>query len=285
MLKFISFSSGSCGNCYYLGDGRRGLLIDAGISCKTLKMHMFRYGLTNESFQAVLLTHAHVDHISGLRSFCNLKRGFGKPVYTTAKIHSVLACHTFTKDFILGFRRFLNEKGVTEIGDFKVRWFEVPHDACQQTVGYQIEIDGYKFFLMTDSGHLTEDALQCARESSAVVIESNYDEEGLMSADCKYDPALKARIASGVGHLSNTACAQALREIWHPGLQHIYLCHRSANSNTEERALAVNRAALEQIGAFEAEPNLEFVCLRRSEPTGMFTLQGAEDASLEGNLF
>lgn len=270
MLKFLSFSSGSCGNCYYLGDGKRGLLIDAGVSSKTVKMGLFRYGLTNDSFQGVLLTHAHVDHISGLRSFCNLKRGFGIPVYTTVKIHSVLAFHSFTKDFIPSFRRFLNEKGATEIGDFKVRWFEVPHDASQQTVGYQIEFEGEKFFLVTDVGHITEEAIAYAKESSTVVIESNYDEEGLVN--CEYDDALKARIASGVGHLSNRACAEALKAIWHPGLKHIYLCHRSANSNTEELALRANRAALEEIGAFEQEPELTLVCLRRGEPTGIFTL-------------
>lgn len=30
MLKFLSLSSGSCGNCYFLSDGRSGLLIDGG---------------------------------------------------------------------------------------------------------------------------------------------------------------------------------------------------------------------------------------------------------------
>lgn len=37
MLRFISFSSGSCGNCYYIGDGQKGLFVDAGISFKNVQ--------------------------------------------------------------------------------------------------------------------------------------------------------------------------------------------------------------------------------------------------------
>ena len=37
MLKFMSLSSGSCGNCYYLGTEKGGVLIDAGVSLRRLK--------------------------------------------------------------------------------------------------------------------------------------------------------------------------------------------------------------------------------------------------------
>ena len=36
MLRFFSLSSGSCGNCYYLGTSEKGILIDAGASCRRL---------------------------------------------------------------------------------------------------------------------------------------------------------------------------------------------------------------------------------------------------------
>ena len=35
--KFISFGSGSSGNCYYLGYGGEAILIDAGIPVKQIK--------------------------------------------------------------------------------------------------------------------------------------------------------------------------------------------------------------------------------------------------------
>ena len=37
MFKFISFGSGSCGNCYYLYTENDGLLIDVGVGTRSLK--------------------------------------------------------------------------------------------------------------------------------------------------------------------------------------------------------------------------------------------------------
>lgn len=36
-IRFVSLSSGSSGNCYYLGTDSYGILIDAGISARTDK--------------------------------------------------------------------------------------------------------------------------------------------------------------------------------------------------------------------------------------------------------
>ena len=44
MLKFISFGSGSSGNCYYLGTATDGLLIDIGVGIRTLKKNARDYG-------------------------------------------------------------------------------------------------------------------------------------------------------------------------------------------------------------------------------------------------
>ena len=70
MVKFMSFSSGSCGNCYYLGAEDGGLLIDAGVSLRRLKKSLEENGLSYESFSAVLVTHDHLDHIRHLGAFC-----------------------------------------------------------------------------------------------------------------------------------------------------------------------------------------------------------------------
>ena len=70
MIKFMSLSSGSCGNCYYLGTENCGILIDAGVSLRRLKKVLQEYNLTTDSFSAVLVTHDHLDHIRHLGSFC-----------------------------------------------------------------------------------------------------------------------------------------------------------------------------------------------------------------------
>ena len=78
MVKFMSLSSGSCGNCYYLGTESGGIIIDAGVSLRRLKKVLQEYDLTMDSFSAVLVTHDHLDHIRHLGSFC---KRLSKPVY------------------------------------------------------------------------------------------------------------------------------------------------------------------------------------------------------------
>ena len=45
MVKFMSLSSGSCGNCYYLGTEKGGILIDAGVSLRRLKKLLQEYDM------------------------------------------------------------------------------------------------------------------------------------------------------------------------------------------------------------------------------------------------
>ena len=69
MLKFISFGSGSSGNCYYLGTATDGLLIDIGVGIRTLKKHARDYGINLGSVHRILITHDHADHIKSVGAF------------------------------------------------------------------------------------------------------------------------------------------------------------------------------------------------------------------------
>ena len=169
MVKFMSLSSGSCGNCYYLGTENGGIVIDAGVSLRRLKKVLLENELDMDSFSAVLVTHDHLDHIRHLGSFC---KRLAKPVYTSQIIHNALARHTFTAPTITPCRRILPEGEWTEIAGMKVRYFVVPHDATQ-TVGYAIEVEDRKFVIMTDVGRMTDEAVAFARQADTVVVESN----------------------------------------------------------------------------------------------------------------
>ena len=96
-LKFMSFSSGSCGNCYYLECDGQAVLIDAGTSIRSLKRYMAICGLTMDTVQGILVTHDHMDHIRNLGSYC---KRLGKPVYASEPLHNALARHTFTAPHI-----------------------------------------------------------------------------------------------------------------------------------------------------------------------------------------
>ena len=264
MIKFMSFSSGSCGNCYYLGTEDKGILIDAGVSLRRLKKTLMENGLDLDSFSAILVTHDHLDHIRHLGSFC---KKISKPVYTSGDIHSALAKHTFTADHIASCRKVLTPGEWNEVAGMKVRYFVVPHDATQ-TVGYAIELEGRRFVIMTDIGRMTDEAVEFARTADTVVVESNYDMDMLMSGPYTYE--LKMRIVQGCGHLSNDECASAIKRFYHSGLKNVFLCHLSENNNTRDLAFNCSLAALQKLGVKKGDLSLR--CLPRQYPSPLFNL-------------
>lgn len=264
MLKFMSLSSGSCGNCYYLGTGDDGLLIDAGVSLKSLKRILEENSLSDASFSAILVTHDHLDHIRHLGSFC---KRLHKPVYTTKVLRTALLRHTFTAAWFGNCSRVLEEGIWNDISVASVKYFEVPHDATQ-TVGYGIDISGHRFVIMTDVGRMTDEAVEMAATADTVVLESNYDVGMLMGGPYTYE--LKMRIIQGNGHLSNDECASAIRRFWHTGLRNIFLCHLSENNNTPDLAFRSASAALEHAGVEKGTVALR--CLPRRTPSPLFLL-------------
>ena len=286
-VKFFSLSSGSCGNCYFLSleeDGvhTAGVIIDAGISLRSLKKGLAANGYDYDSFSAILVTHDHLDHIRHLGAYC---KHLCKPVYATPVLQDALSRHPFTAQWAGGCRRDLSDEGWNAIVADKVfaKYFIVPHDATQ-TVGYALWIGGYKFVIMTDIGEMTEEALAYARNADTVVIESNYDKEMLLTGSYPYE--LKMRILGGSGHLRNDQCADAVKAFMHDDLRNIFLCHLSENNNTPELALRTSADALESIGFHqtyersavfihsgeEAEHRLNLRALPRRTPSPLFVL-------------
>ena len=264
MLRFFSLSSGSCGNCYYVGTEDKGIIIDAGVSLKQLKKVFMSAGIDLDTVQGVLITHDHLDHIRFLGTFC--KRLY-KPVYTTEAIFSALQRHSFTSSVIGSCCRVIPEGKTVELPGISLNCFEVPHDATQ-TVGYSINIDGHTFVIMTDIGRFTDEAAVYAAKADTLVIESNYDMDMLIRGSYPYE--LKMRIIQGCGHLSNDECASALKRAAHPGLKNIFLCHLSENNNTPEMAYAASSAALEEAGV--AKGTVQLRCLPRTYPSPVFFL-------------
>ena len=273
MLKFLSLSSGSSGNCYFLTDGKSGIMIDAGVSMRRLKKELLSKGFSLDSFQAVIVTHDHMDHIRHLGAWC---KHYGKPVFATRTLHEALSFHTFTRDWIMPCRRVLSEGENVIFPDDcdspRIRFFVVPHDATQ-TVGYFIEWGERSFFLMTDAGRVTEEAMEYASMADAVVIESNYDTGMLIGGP--YPHELKMRICKGNGHLSNDECAEAIRRFWHPGLKNIFLCHLSENNNTPSLAFNASAEALRSIVCDDGTTAKEITNLQtlpRTSPSAVFTI-------------
>lgn len=248
-IKFKSFSSGSSGNCCFVGifddsptgsHCEAGVLIDAGVSPRRVKKELASEGLCFDDIRGILITHDHMDHIRSLGSFCKHVR---IPVWSTPVLRSALAHHPMTREWIGGCIHELDEGWNDIAGErIRARYFEVPHDATQ-TVGYAILLDEYRFVIMTDIGRMTEQGLSFASQAGTVVIESNYDP--YMLEHGPYPEDLQARIRGGHGHLSNPECAEAISKFAHEGLRNVFLCHLSEHNNTPELAMKASRPMLD----------------------------------------
>ena len=64
MVRFLSLSSGSNGNCYYFGDDKTAFLIDIGIGARTIKKRLAEHDISIDSVDAIFVTHDHFDHIN-----------------------------------------------------------------------------------------------------------------------------------------------------------------------------------------------------------------------------
>ena len=268
-IRFQSFSSGSCGNCYFLGiregdEMKGGILIDAGVSMRRVKRCLQSEGLGFDDFQAILITHDHLDHIRSLGSYA---KHLPRPIWASETLHKALSHHFITAEYVPACRRILLKDEWNEVlpGLVSVRYFVVPHDATE-TVGFAIRLPGHNYVHITDCGRMTDEALDFCSKADTVVLESNYDPA--MLACGPYPPDLQRRIRSGSGHMSNDECAEAIRKIAHKGLRNLFLCHLSENNNPPELAYESARAALKQC---EYKP-VRLEALPRQTPSQLITL-------------
>lgn len=228
-LKFCSLSSGSSGNCYYVGNDFYGLLIDAGISASSIRRYLKDLGISMQTLMGVLVTHNHSDHIRGLEV---LTRKSHVPAFTTKNVWlSILTPHySISPDCI----KEIPVRKSFHLAGFEIEAFPVCHDA-PETVGFQIISGEKKITIVTDLGHICETSAGYMKDSNLLVIESNYDEEMLING--RYPWYLKKRIQSDHGHLGNNQTADFLSGIINDKLSHICLAHLSKNNNTPDKAL------------------------------------------------
>ena len=132
-----------------------------------------------------------------------------------------------------------------EIGNITLSSFPTSHDSAD-SVGYRICLrDGERCVLLgyaTDLGVVTPAVEQALTGCEGVVLESNHDEEMLMTGPYPY--YLKKRIASRHGHLSNHDCAVFATRLAANGMKRLLLAHLSETNNLPELALNESRAAL-----------------------------------------
>ncbi len=257
-VKFTILGSGSSGNCAYLETAEARILVDAGFSPRQIRLRLASIGRAPENLTAILITHEHSDHISGLLGIADK---FQIPVYCNrgtqdGAIWTFKTKWSSKKNLPLenpdGLKskidwRLFQTGDRFELNDLLIETFPIPHDA-QEPVGYILSTAAGNIGFATDLGHVTKLVLERIRAANVLVLESNHDVK--MLQDCpRRSWALKQRILGRHGHLSNATAAETAAQIMSAGLKRLYLAHLSRECNTPELAQHVMAEQLHHIGA------------------------------------
>ena len=225
MLEICAIASGSNGNCYYIGNEKDAVLIDAGISCKQIIRRMDEQGLSTEKIKGVFITHEHGDHMRGARV---IGKRLQVPVYITAKTFNA-AYKNLQPDYPV----FFEPGAVIAIGEITVFPFSKNHDASEPC-SFRVQYKEKNIGVFTDIGEPCKNVTTHLQMCDALFLETNYDEKMLW--DGSYPYFLKRRITSEFGHLSNKQAFELLENFAGAHLKCVFLSHLSRENNTPEMA-------------------------------------------------
>jgi phosphoribosyl 1,2-cyclic phosphodiesterase len=219
-LSFASIASGSNGNCYYVGNEREAVLIDAGISCREIVRRMQRLQLSMHKVKAVFISHEHSDHIRGLYS---LAKKYQLPVFITEQTLKQCPLQLPANQV----ETFKANSSIT-IGSLKITSFEKWHDAIEPH-SFVVTDSNINVGVFTDIGKPCEALKYHFNQCHAAFLEANYDDEMLLTG--RYPIYLKRRISGDRGHLSNKQAMQLFQNYKPAYMSHIILSHLSQENN------------------------------------------------------
>ena len=239
-MDILSLRSGSRGNASLVSGGNTKLLVDCGVSGKSVTSALADVDVYPEDISAIAVTHEHIDHIAGIGV---MMRRYHIPVWANAATWAAMESQVGKIDKSL-VNIFDNDSSF-EIGEIGVKPFSIPHDAADP-VGYSFVCGDEKVAVATDIGELKKDLFEAIRGSKTVLLESNHDVNMLEIG--KYPPQLKRRIRGKLGHLSNDDAGRAAEFLVRLGTERIILGHLSEENNYPELARQTVICALDDAG-------------------------------------
>lgn len=240
--RLFTLYSGSEGNAAYLETPGARILIDAGKCTRTLTASLREVGVSPDELDAIFITHEHRDHIAALEV---LTKRHPIPVHMLLKSAELFRA---TQPEALCSCLVLHKQPnfAVTVGDVTVRAFPTMHDS-RASVGYRFDLSGVSVGYATDTGCVTEEMETMLCGCETVVLESNHDEELLMSGPYPYE--LKLRIKSRRGHLCNRDAAALAVRLAESGTRHFLLAHLSEINNYPDIAYDETASALAGTGA------------------------------------
>jgi phosphoribosyl 1,2-cyclic phosphodiesterase len=238
-LRIVFLGSGSSGNAAAISDGTTTVLLDCGFSAKEVSRRLAGAGISADSVQAILLTHEHSDHIRGVDVFSRRHAPNCRVLASRGTLRSRELARLSAE------RREVAPGQSVRVGTLEVVAFRTSHDAAQP-VGYRISSGDDSVGVVTDTGVLTEEAIEALTGVRVLGIESNHDLRMLERGP--YPAFLKDRIRSARGHLSNADAADALERLASDALEQVFALHRSSTNNTAVLAGTLLRERAKRLG-------------------------------------
>ena len=226
MIEICALASGSNGNCYYIGNEKDAVLVDAGISTRKILLRMEEAGLQQSKVRGIFVSHEHSDHIHAVRV---LSKHLGIPAWFSQGTFDAMN-RTDRPELV---QIFVPDKAL-KVSSITIHPFLKNHDAAEPC-SFRIEHDDWHIGVFTDIGEACAKVIHHLRKCHALFIETNYDEKMLWDGGYPYH--LKSRVASAVGHLSNGQAFELIRDHAGPELVHVFLSHLSGENNRPELAV------------------------------------------------
>lgn len=221
-FAFASIGSGSKGNGTLVALEDTCVLVDCGFSLKETEARLQRLQVNPEQLTAIVVTHEHSDHISGVGA---LARKYALPVYLTAgtwrsgRLGDVPQYH------------IINSHETFQLGRLTIQSIAVPHDA-KEPVQYIFRSGTQALGILTDLGSITSHVVEHYCHCDALLLEANHCVQMLEAGP--YPQHLKQRVGGDWGHLSNHQTAVLLQAMIKP-LKHLVLAHLSEQNNAPSR--------------------------------------------------
>jgi len=233
-LRVTLLGSGSSGNSTLISDGDTHVLVDIGLSGRETARRLRECGLEPGSISAIVVSHEHGDHIRGIAPFA---KDLDLPVFMT---DGAFEASGMTLDPRKR-QRITSGVGFEHKGILFTP-FSIPHDGADP-VAFCIERTGVKLGIVLDLGYISHLVEERLKGCDGIVLESNHDVHMLKVGP--YPWALKQRVMSRQGHLSNDTVAEFLAAGFDGKARRVTLAHLSKKNNLPELALLSARRALE----------------------------------------
>lgn len=262
MFHFYSLYSGSSGNSLFVETSNTKILIDAGESTKKITEALSHLHVDVSDINAIFVTHEHTDHTKGLAT---LSKKYQIPVFANQETWNAMPSQADKIPEEMKFCYTPNQEMKFE--DLSILPFSIPHDAANPC-GFNIHNGKRKLSIATDLGHMDNRILDTLKDSSFLLLESNYDPEILKLS--KYPYLLKERIKGPNGHLSNSTAGKTISALINKNLKSVMLGHLSKENNFPE--LAYQTVLNELMDANIDTNTISINVANRSNPTKLINL-------------